>query len=1283
MKKTLSIILTLALMLGTVAGLQLFPAASAESATVKVTVSDATLGYVESANGSTFTAVPYGNHAFAGWYLGDTLVSKMESMTALYDADGNNAYVAKFTKDADTISTGLEEYADGTALVKTTATSSSNGDFTGGFATDNSGSNGAWEMATWYTSESWRSVDVSSVVAKTGNVSAFTDALYSWVGYNLTGLSTNKSYTLTFYVRAEGSADTTLRNCFVAPENVEVINKAIGEGGLASSNSSVLKALSSDALTVPYANWAQKTIIFDTGANTDVTLWMNLQGVKIYIDDIVCVPTDSVQPVTDTGVSVSYINADGTAYAEADQMAAANIISLVDSANSTHTYQMNLDAMSGAFAFQGWYDATGALVSTSPNYSVALDALADTKLTAKVVCNNILVGAGGFEGYQDGEDLRVSPRNAGDNGEPGTAPYDGAWGVYNPYNDASNNMYKGYEGKDRPYYINVVSSDTNKYLPTYTFDAATQTYDGTGETVAYEVTPHSGNHMLKTTIKSRSMIRKIENLKANTTYTVAFYLHNPDPYNYLYLGLVTDTYNLSLDGFREGQANRLSTWDKNTIYGYWQPELVSEYVGVIPELANAYYVRDWQYVAFTFTTKDNDVAYLHFAETYQGNGGNVYLDDLVVFENELSIRGNAIRAASDTQRQALRYKFYLDNDKLADAAEVGLLAIPTDYLGDNELVIGGKYLYDGETRKPIQKTVEPVNYQYADGDTKNTYFTAALTGINTDKYGVSYAVRSYITYGTGDDAYTVYSDTVYASVLNTMYAILQARTNADDVAIVNALLEDPTVKADYDALQAAYPDHNWFTKEPISTDDYDYAMAVIGDVQKTTRYWPDDLYAPFEYVADNAASRKIEYAFTLGDITDLADGTSEHSAEFKKVTAELEKIKTAGVPQSILRGNHDYTEQFDQHVTYDRFGDATLIRKDGTDMKNTYRIIEIGDLKYMMLTLNYDASDEEIAWAAEVVATHPDCNVILSTHSYLEANMTLSSDGGQDIYNGLVSKYSNIVMVLCGHNYVYGPRYITTTRTDGSKVVQMMVNHQLMEYMDARSYGMMAMLYFSNGGSTVTLEFFSALRGDYYMKRNQYTFELDVVRPTLEEYIETPANWTIDKDSATIIGSVANTSGTVSTNSTTTNNTAASLKLYMPDSYASISLANYIKANKHYKLTFNYRFEKSKDTDTSMTSSFYTGVFAPNEEGAVLSGDYYITRASKDWNYYYKNKTFGDNNRSWNSSSTDTRVQSAYDTWHTMTLDLYTHDYEDLHLVFKGQVWRNIYIDGITLTEVQ
>lgn len=293
------------------------------------------------------------------------------------------------------------------------------------------------------------------------------------------------------------------------------------------------------------------------------------------------------------------------------------------------------------------------------------------------------------------------------------------------------------------------------------------------------------------------------------------------------------------------------------------------------------------------------------------------------------------------------------------------------------------------------------------------------------------------------------------------------------------------------------PTDGWYYGEE-DLSDYSYSFAVIGDTQKTTRYFPEDLHYIYDWLIDNADDKNLQFVMGMGDITDIKEGSE---AEWSLSAEQLARLEQAGIKQSIVRGNHDDEDWFDDYITVDKFGsglgDINKVTYDGT-LKNYYQLLEIGNVKYMIVTLDYNPDVNEIAWAKSVIDAHPDYNAILTTHSYFDHDLTLN-DAGNSIYNAIVSKCNNVVLVLCGHRYPqdeegdYGPRYTTVTRDDGSKVTQMMVNPQAYESTRNESTGMIAILYFSEDGKNVQLKYFSARNEMYYKDNFQFEFTLDLV----------------------------------------------------------------------------------------------------------------------------------------------------------------------------------------------
>jgi hypothetical protein len=88
-----------------------------------------------------------------------------------------------------------------------------------------------------------------------------------------------------------------------------------------------------------------------------------------------------------------------------------------------------------------------------------------------------------------------------------------------------------------------------------------------------------------------------------------------------------------------------------------------------------------------------------------------------------------------------------------------------------------------------------------------------------------------------------------------------------------------------------------------------------------------------------------------------------------------------------------------------------------------------------------------VAWAKKIVASHPDDNVIIVTHSHLNSNGTImKSNGGygdqspQAIYDQFISQYPNILMVLCGH--VGTSAWRNDTGAKGNRIYQLLQDYQ-------------------------------------------------------------------------------------------------------------------------------------------------------------------------------------------------------------------------------------------------
>jgi len=331
----------------------------------------------------------------------------------------------------------------------------------------------------------------------------------------------------------------------------------------------------------------------------------------------------------------------------------------------------------------------------------------------------------------------------------------------------------------------------------------------------------------------------------------------------------------------------------------------------------------------------------------------VFIDNLVCVPTVVSYAGNSIRKASAELPQALRYKFFVNNETLEtvynmDVTEIGILALDSDDLKGKELVIDGKYGEDGYA--PAVGIVNKDNIQAVEGDTAHSYFTAALYNIGRtngvvdyNKFATDYVVRPYIKAKTADGGEVVlYSAEIDASVFAVVHEIYSAKNNESDREAADEIMSVAEAKTAFAEFEPK--DEFFVVKEPVT--DYAFSIAVVGDPQKTVYFHPDDMHHTYDWIVANAKANKTEYVITLGDITEYSG-----EAEYELIKNELKKIQNAGLPQAIVRGNHDVPKDFDANITKAEFGSHLTGSYDNT-MKNVYHILEMGGHKYMIMTVN-------------------------------------------------------------------------------------------------------------------------------------------------------------------------------------------------------------------------------------------------------------------------------------------------------------------------------------------
>ena len=285
--------------------------------------------------------------------------------------------------------------------------------------------------------------------------------------------------------------------------------------------------------------------------------------------------------------------------------------------------------------------------------------------------------------------------------------------------------------------------------------------------------------------------------------------------------------------------------------------------------------------------------------------------------------------------------------------------------------------------------------------------------------------------------------------------------------------------------------------------EYDYSFAVVGDTQILTSFFPDDLHYIYDYLSQNIENKKISHVFGMGDITD-----KDTDEEWTLAVNQISKLD-GKVPYSLTRGNHDSNAQFNKYFGDDSLYANQYILKYKDDSTTTAHVFSAGKLDYLVITLDWGPTDEELAWANQIVAAYPKHNVIISTHAYLNSDGTYLDAGdslaptnsgkpganlcnnGDDIFEKLVKKHSNIVLVLCGHVDVNGVVMKKAIGENGNNITELLINPQGLD-LTYGSTGLVSMLYFSDDGKHVDLQYYSTVHSKF-KSRCAFSFTLNTM----------------------------------------------------------------------------------------------------------------------------------------------------------------------------------------------
>ncbi len=277
-----------------------------------------------------------------------------------------------------------------------------------------------------------------------------------------------------------------------------------------------------------------------------------------------------------------------------------------------------------------------------------------------------------------------------------------------------------------------------------------------------------------------------------------------------------------------------------------------------------------------------------------------------------------------------------------------------------------------------------------------------------------------------------------------------------------------------------------------------YNIAVLPDTQIYAESYPEKFDAQTQWLADNSEALSLVFTTHLGDIVEY--GSREQ--EWVRADHSLGILDDAGLPYAVVPGNHDLYgdmgENYLEFVPASRFASMPTYGGHSPSGMSQYHLTRMGEQDILMLSLDIDPPDAEMAWAQSVLSAHAETPTILSTHLLMDPHGNIRDttyirhdDGNpaQAIWDELVMPNKQIIMTLNGH--YHGTRNEVAYNSAGLEVHRILVDYQ----------------GFAGGG-------------DAYLRMMEFDFDENVIRntsysPLLDSYLTDETNeFTLDMDFA-------------------------------------------------------------------------------------------------------------------------------------------------------------------------
>lgn len=284
-----------------------------------------------------------------------------------------------------------------------------------------------------------------------------------------------------------------------------------------------------------------------------------------------------------------------------------------------------------------------------------------------------------------------------------------------------------------------------------------------------------------------------------------------------------------------------------------------------------------------------------------------------------------------------------------------------------------------------------------------------------------------------------------------------------------------------------------------------FVIPVLPDTQGEINYQPEMFTSQMEWLASHRDSLRIPIVLHVGDVVDF-----NNTVQYQRASDGFSILDKARVPYAITLGNHDTnavgensgsaapgntnenlrtTSRFNSYFPTSRF----MLQKDRFEKNksdNATYTFKAGGLNWLVITLEFCPRQGAVNWADQVLNNYPSHNAIILTHFFLTASGEISPNNAgygdltlQSVYDQLIKKHPNVLLVLSGHNDN------TAWRDDigekGNHICQILQDYQFENY----GNGLIRLLEIDPEAGTISARMYSPFLKKTLEDNSRFTFQ--------------------------------------------------------------------------------------------------------------------------------------------------------------------------------------------------